>query len=122
MNFVELSKKLRQAKLQPALDILLVEGIVLDIGVWCSMPEPHVSENWLEKQYAGKGILICIGVEDMNAFKKMYPDVTPIQADGRALPFKDRSLDLAVANAVLEHIPPADQEAFVSEMCRAIRH
>ncbi len=112
MSLDKISKKLRQAKLQPALDTLLGGGIVLDIGVWCSMPEPHDSENWLEKQYTGKGILFCIGVEDMSAFKKMYPRVIPIQADGRALPFKNRSIDLAVANAVLEHIPPRGSKSF----------
>jgi SAM-dependent methyltransferase len=121
MNFVEVSKRQRQAKLQPALDTLLGGGIVLDIGVWCAIPEPHASENWLEKQYPGKGTLICIGVEDMRAFKRMYPEVIPVQADGRALPFKNESLDLAVANAVLEHISAEDQESFVNEICRVVR-
>ena len=121
MNLDKISKKLRQAKLQPAFDILQSGGIVLDIGVWCSMPEPHASENWMEKQYSGRGSLICIGLDDLSAFKRMYPEVIPVQADGRALPFKDRSIDLAIANAVLEHIPKEDQESFVSEISRVVR-
>jgi SAM-dependent methyltransferase len=120
MNFTEISKRQRQSKLQPALDTLHGGGSVLDIGVWCSMPEPHASENWLEKQYSGKGTLISIGVEDLSAFKAMYPEVISVQADGCALPFKNESLDLAVANAVLEHVSEEDQESFVSEICRVV--
>jgi SAM-dependent methyltransferase len=121
MNFLEVSKRQRQTKLQPALDTLLGGGSVLDVGVWCSMPEPHASENWLEKQYSGMGNLTWIGVEDMRAFKRMCPEVIPVPADGCALPFKNESIDLAVANAILEHVDTDDQESFVSEICRAVR-
>lgn len=46
-----------------------------------------------------------------------------VLADGRALPFKDQSLDLALANAVIEHVgSEADQVKFVSEHARVGRH
>jgi hypothetical protein len=94
---------------------------VMDIGVWCQMPEPHPAENWLEKQEAGRGVLIAVGLENMAQFHNKYPTVICVQADGRALPFMDTSVDIAVANAVLEHIPQNGQESFVVEISRVAK-
>ena len=46
------------------------------------------------------------------------PNVTVVQADGTALPFADREFDIAFSNSVIEHVPPAQQPAFASEIAR----
>ena len=43
-------------------------------------------------------------------------------ADGRTLPFEDRSFDFAHTSMVLHHLDPADAAAFVREMARVARH
>jgi SAM-dependent methyltransferase len=116
-----LSASFREAKLRDISDKLCRGAVVLDVGVWCRMPEPHPSENWLEKQSAGTGRLIAAGPDNMRAFGALYPSALCVQADGRALPFKNRSIDIAIANAVLEHVPRDSQPAFVREMARVVR-
>jgi ubiquinone/menaquinone biosynthesis C-methylase UbiE len=43
-------------------------------------------------------------------------------ADGRTLPFDDRSFDIAHASLVLHHLDPEDAAALVNEMARVARH
>jgi SAM-dependent methyltransferase len=121
-SFLErLSDKLRTAKLCPVLEALQGGNTVLDIGVWCDMPEPHPAENWLEKQALGSSRLIAVGLGDMRQFQEKYPAVWCVQADGMALPFKDAAVDVAVANAVLEHVPLDGREPFVRSFSRVVR-
>lgn len=42
-------------------------------------------------------------------------------ADGRALPFSDRSFDIAHASLVIHHLEPADAVVFLREMARVAR-
>lgn len=116
-----LSSRQRAAKLGPVLSALKDGAVVLDVGVWCQGPEPHASENWLEKQVVGKGRLIALGLEDMAEFQARYPHVLCIQGDGRRIPLADGSVDIAVANAVLEHVPPDGQQEFVRQLARVAR-
>jgi ubiquinone/menaquinone biosynthesis C-methylase UbiE len=44
-----------------------------------------------------------------------------IQGDARCLPFKDNTFDAAIMIAVIHHIPPAEQYAVFSEICRILR-
>ena len=116
-----LSAKLRQIKLRPVVEALWEGATVLDIGVWSRMPEPHASENWLEKQDTDMGRLIAVGLESMEQFRERYPLALCVQADGTALPFKDGTVDVAVANAVLEHIALKGQGSFIREIARVVR-
>jgi len=117
----DISRKLRTDKLSGIIRDLQEGAVVLDIGVWCSMPEPHPAENWVEKSGLGHGKLIAVGLEDMKAFKKKYPNIWCVQANGCALPFKNGAVDIAFANAVLEHVPTSCQKDFVSEIARVAR-
>lgn len=115
------SPLLRAQKLQPIIEALQAGATVLDVGVKSQMPEPNPSENWLEKQDPGKGKIIAISLDDMSAFRRKYPHVCSVQADGSALPFRDGSVDIAAANAVLEHVWPEKQAPFVHELTRVAK-
>jgi hypothetical protein len=114
----EVSKKFRSKKFQKIHHDLKQGMVVLDIGVWANFPEPHSSENWLEKQNPGSGFIIAIGLENMTEFNKKYSHTICVQANGCALPFGNRSVDIAVSNAVLEHIPETSQPDFAHEISR----
>ncbi len=49
------------------------------------------------------------------------PEVVLAVADGRRLPYSDRSFDVAHASLVLHHLDPADAVAFLSELARVSR-
>ncbi len=116
------SATLRQAKLRPIGEALRDGKTILDVGVWCTMPEPHTSENWLEKQEVlPSSLLIAVGLEDMKQFHEKYPKVLCVQANGTALPFGDSSVDIAIANAVLEHVTREGQLSFVQGIARVVR-
>ena len=46
------------------------------------------------------------------------PNVTFVQGDGTALPFPDRSFDVAFSNSVIEHMDADDQKLFARELRR----
>jgi hypothetical protein len=116
-----LSRRLRGRKLAPVAESLESGMTVLDIGVWSKMPEPHPSENWLEKQNPGQGKLIAVGLNTMSNFHEKYRHVLCVQANGCRLPFKSGSVDVAVANAVLEHVAASEQQMFTQEIARVAR-
>lgn len=117
----KLSKSQREQKIRLFSDAIQNHALILDIGVWCTMPEPNPSENWLEKQYGQQARIIAVGLEDMAGFQQKYPAVMCVRADGRALPFRSECVDTAFSNAVLEHVPQDDQKDFVEEIARVSR-
>ena len=98
-----ISKHLRTRKFKYFYYDIKKGMFLLDVGVWSKMPEPHPQENFIEKHTPSDIRLIAIGLESMRDFSLKYPHVLCVQADGCALPFKSKSIDLAIANAVLEH-------------------
>ena len=117
----KLSPGFRTEKLKPALVALESGCRVLDVGAWCAFPEPNPSENWLEKHAVGKGRVLAVGLEDMRDFRRAYPNVWCVQADGCDLPFADHSIDVAVSNAVLEHVTEERRADFVRELFRVAK-
>ena len=115
------SKLMRQNKITYIAPFFDAKNMILDVGVWCNMPEPNPSENWLEKQHGGEVKIIAVGLNDMQEFHKKYPKVFCVQADGSALPFKDNAVVAGFSNAVLEHVPSHGQLHFVQELTRVVQ-
>ena len=115
------SKSLRENKIAYIKSFFSSKNTVLDVGVWCKMPEPNPSENWLEKQYSDKVRIIAVGLHDMKGFHEKYPRVFCVQANGCALPFKNNAFNVGFSNAVLEHVPARGQLHFVEELARVVQ-
>jgi hypothetical protein len=90
---------------------------VLDVGV--SVRHHIEQENYFLRRYPFSDQLTGVGIDDVSALRDIYPGVTLIQADGRALPFEDNEFDVVHSNAVVQLVGPrADQARFVSELAR----
>jgi 2-polyprenyl-3-methyl-5-hydroxy-6-metoxy-1,4-benzoquinol methylase len=92
---------------------------VLDVGVTSDRRE---DSNFFEKLYPYPQNITAVGLEDASFLEQDYPGLKFIQADGLNLPFPDKSFDLVVCFAVLEHVGSRTrQKAFIQELCRVGR-
>jgi len=92
------------------------ETTVLDVGVTSDRRE---DSNFFEKLYPYSAKLTAVGLEDAAFLEQEYPGVKYIKADGLNLPFPDKSFDLVVSFATIEHVGSRqNQKAFVRELCR----
>lgn len=89
---------------------------VLDVGVTSDRWEDC---NFFERLYPHKDKITAVGMEDASFLEQEYPGLKYVRSDGLALPFPDKSFDLAVSFAVIEHVGSrVQQKAFVKELCR----
>ncbi len=93
---------------------------VLDVGVSDVVND---AANMLERKYPHPDRITTLGLGQGTAFSAAFPKVGYRQIEAnRPLPFADKAFDLAVSNAVLEHVgSEANQVAFVRELARVAR-
>ena len=95
---------------------LTPETKVLDVGVTC---DNRKDSNFFEKLYPYPQNITAVGVEDASFLEKEFPGLTFLQTDGSKLPFADKSFDLVVSFAVLQHVGSRyQQQQFIDELCR----
>jgi hypothetical protein len=93
---------------------------LLDVGVTSDQTYSH--SNYLEAWFADKSRITAVGLADAGFLENLYPGMTFMRADGRNLPFEDRSFDHVHSSAVLEHVGTgADQTLFLRELWRVTR-
>lgn len=93
---------------------------ILDFGVSDVMRD---EANMLERTYAFPEAITAVGLGAARAFQETFPRVRYQQiAPHAALPFADKSFDITVSNAVLEHVgSAANQRQVVHELLRVGR-
>ncbi|WP_445246725.1 class I SAM-dependent methyltransferase [Microcoleus sp. OTE_8_concoct_300] len=92
------------------------DTMVLDVGVTSDRRQDC---NFFEKLYPHKDKITAVGMEDAAFLEEEYPGLKYVRCDGLSLPFPDKSLDLVVSFAVIEHVGSrTQQKAFVMELCR----
>ncbi len=88
---------------------------VLDVGCGVGLMERFVAPHF------GKVYGVDIAAESIREAKRNSPGAEFSEYDGSALPFGDGEFDIAFAVCVLHHVPPAEWERFVAEMCRVVK-
>ena len=103
-----------------AMSNIAPDETLLDVGA--TGARDYDSFNYVEAWYPHKHNITAVGLDDASYLETAYPGVTFRQADGRNLPFADRSFDVVHSSAVLEHVGNTDnQKQFVSELLRVAR-
>jgi ubiquinone/menaquinone biosynthesis C-methylase UbiE len=96
------------------------EDTILDVGA--TSDRSYDYSNYLEAWYAHKRQLTAIGIDDASFLEEEYPGLRFVKADGRQLPFADRSFDFVHSSAVLEHVGArSKQEQMLRELRRVAR-
>jgi len=93
---------------------------IADVGATSDRTYEH--SNYLEAWYPQKQAITAVGIDDASFLEAAYPGMTFLRADGRDLPFADRSFDFVHSSAVLEHVGNAEnQTKFLRELRRIAR-
>jgi hypothetical protein len=92
---------------------------VLDVGV---IDTDWRSSNPLEMRYPWPERITAVALRDVPSFRRAFPQIGVVIADGRDLPFADDAFDIGFSNAVVEHVGSREQQArFVTELVRTCR-
>jgi SAM-dependent methyltransferase len=92
---------------------------VLDVGVTC---DKRRDSNFFEKLYPYSNKITAVGTEEASFLEQDFPGLKFIKIDETndfKLSFTDKSFDLVVSFATLEHVGSRDcQHRFILELCR----
>jgi hypothetical protein len=93
------------------------DDTILDVGV---SDVANDAANMLEQRYPYRQKLTAVGLGHPEKFREACPDIEYRQVvPNQKLPFDDKSFDIAVSNAVLEHVGSHENQLFfVRELCR----
>jgi hypothetical protein len=90
---------------------------VLDVGVTAN--KKHIEDNFFEEYYPKKDQITALSDQNAAWLEQKYPGLKFVPADGRDMPFRDRSFDLVFSSAVIEHVGALEQQRiFLKECCR----
>lgn len=91
---------------------------ILDVGVSDVITD---SANYLERLHPHKHRIHCAGLGDPAVFYEAYPHLRFTQLTANAaLPFQDKSFDIATSNAVLEHVGSRENQIFLLSELRRV--
>jgi SAM-dependent methyltransferase len=95
---------------------------ILDVGVddlGYGEDEGWATANFFEELYPWRERITAVALHDGERFRRRYPEVAYVRADGCELPFEDGEFDVVFSNAVIEHVGGSErQRAFVQEALR----
>jgi SAM-dependent methyltransferase len=93
---------------------------ILDVGVSDVINQ---ASNVLERKYPHPDRITAVGLGVGAEFRSAFPQVAYRRIEANwPLPFADKAFDIAVSNAVLEHVgSPEHQASFVRELVRVAR-
>ncbi len=96
------------------------DDTILDVGVSDVVND---AANMLERKYPYRQNITAGGLGDGDAFRAAFPEVSYRQIEAnRPLPYADKAFDIAVSNAVLEHVGSEQHPvAFVRELTRVAK-
>jgi hypothetical protein len=93
-----------------------VQTTVLDVG---ATSDRRRDSNFFEKLYPYPRRITAIGTEDAFFLEQEFSGLKYIHTDGAEIPFPDKSFDLVVSFATIEHVGSRDsQRRFIDELCR----
>lgn len=119
---MEIVKRLQRLSRQRKLDYLLnafhpaPEDKVIAVGV--DPTELHEFSNYVEYNYPYRDSVTGVTIIPPERWSPQA-SIKLVHGDGRSLPFPDNSFDIAISNAVIEHVGMLeDQKRFIEELCR----
>ncbi|MBP9822361.1 MAG: class I SAM-dependent methyltransferase [Candidatus Pacebacteria bacterium] len=90
---------------------------ILDVGVTGDLV--NHADNYFEELYPWPQNITALGVEDASYLESKYPGLKFIKADGKKIPFGDKSFDIVFSSATAEHVGSRDnQQQFINEIMR----
>ena len=95
------------------------EDEILDIG---TRPILDNHENFFLNHYKFPDKITCFSDQNLDKLKTNFPNLKTIQGDGRNTSLPDRSYDIVMSNATLEHVGSyQNQSKFIKELYRISR-